>query len=140
MKLKSAPILLVLTLLFTCTSVMSNQRVGAEHINPDDIVNLQVDQLSDYWVSIPSPTKQYKKRPVWAPKGHGEWIQLTTIDYEGNEVERILISATPEGFITQAQLDAMPKIQYKAAVNNKNSAPVRFLESLKIVPKTTTKG
>mmetsp|Transcript_27905 Transcript_27905/g.36021 ORF Transcript_27905/g.36021 Transcript_27905/m.36021 type:complete len:141 (-) Transcript_27905:360-782(-) len=140
MKLNTVVVIIIVAFITACSSTMTSKMIGTTHINPDTIVNLKVGQLEDYWVSIPTPPKQYKKRPAWAPKGYGEWVQITTIDSNGNEVERILISSIPTGFMTQDQLDAMPMKQYKAALSNSQKLPVRFLESLEIIPNTAAKG
>lgn len=101
-----------------------------------EVIEVTVDELPDYWVAEPTKMKMLKKRPDWLPKGKGEWTVLTVIDSNGNEVEKTLISSEPEGFMTQQQVDEMPRAQYKPAESNKNRVPVKFYGTARIATRS----
>lgn len=99
-----------------------------------EVIEIKPDELNQYWIHSGN-IKILKKRPTWLPQGKGEWTVMTVIDSNGQEVERTLISSTPEGFMTQAKIDSMPKQSFKPSLSNKNRVPVKFYGTAKIAPK-----
>lgn len=124
-------ILILLPLILSgCQTVPTN----IEPVFASKIIEIKQEELSTYWVRKTTKIQMLNKRPTWLPKGKGEWTVLTVIDSNGNIVENTLISSVPEGFMTQSQVDAMPKLEYKPSITNGNSVPVKFYATAKVVP------
>ncbi|AZQ85095.1 hypothetical protein EKO29_14560 [Colwellia sp. Arc7-635] len=100
-----------------------------------DIIEIEVGELSNFWVAGSSKVKILRKRPNWLPKGKGEWTVLTVIDSNGNTVENTLISSNPEGFMTQEQINKMPKTQFVASGSNNSRVPVKFYSTARVAPR-----
>ena len=101
-----------------------------------DIIEIDAVELSNFWVASSSKVKMLKKRPSWLPTGKGEWTVLTVIDSNGQIVERTLISSVPDDFITQHEIEEMPKVKFEPSVSNKNRIPVKFYGTSKIAPRS----
>ncbi|ABI71762.1 hypothetical protein ACRN9Z_04810 [Shewanella frigidimarina] len=90
-----------------------------------DIVIINSAQLNQYWSPQTLKPVMLNKRPDWLPKGAGKGEYYQTIDSNGNEVSKTLISSTPEGWMTQALLNKMPKQQFKPTAQNDKRLPVK---------------
>ena len=111
----------------------------SEAVTPEfnaEIRKVSIDELDRYWIMPSQKPKMLKKRPDWLPEGKGQWRVKTVIDSNGHVVERTLLSATPAGFMTQRQLDAMPKPTYEPAVSNPKRIPVEYIGTAKIAPRS----
>ncbi|GAA0791462.1 MULTISPECIES: hypothetical protein [Pseudomonadati] len=104
-----------------------------EPVFTSDVIEITEKNLPNYWVLKNTKVKMLNKRPAWLSKGRGEWTVLTVIDSNGYVVEKTLISSTPEGFMTQSQVDEMPKSEFKPSEANKNTTPVKFYSTGKVV-------
>ncbi len=100
-----------------------------------DIIEISNVELRKYWIFQP---KIYLRRGVsskhksnFRSKG-GEWTYSTVIDSNGIEQERILVSSKPEGYMTQFQLDKMPRKTYEPSSGNPQRVPVKFISSSQI--------
>ncbi len=127
----------LVTLLFI--SLLAGCQSSPQPVTPyfaSDIIEIDVENLSDYWVQDDHPIIMLRKRPDWLPEGHGEWTVLTVIDSNGIEVEKTLIDSSPEGFMTQERLDEIPKGDFAPASSNQQRVPVRFYSTAKIAPRS----
>ena len=120
----------LLLLLGLCGCKSTAQKVTP--IFNTEVVEIKVEQLSDYWILDTQKVKIVTKRPNWFPKGQGQWKVLTIIDSNGHIVESTLVSSSPEGYMTQSQLDKIPRETYRASVSNVNRTPVKFYGVSKI--------
>ena len=100
-----------------------------------EVIEVSVERLEQYWLSKPVKPKMLNRRPSWLPKGEGSWTIMTIIDSTGTEVERTLISSKPEGIMTQAMVDQMPKTSYTPAASNQNKVPVKFYGTARVAPR-----
>lgn len=129
--MKKAGYLLLILGLIGCRSTV-------QEITPvfnTEVVEIKVEQLSDYWILDTQKIKILTNRPNWLPKGQGQWKVLTVIDSNGYVVEATLVSSSPKGYMTQSQLDKIPREKYRASVSNVNRTPVKFYGVSKIVPR-----
>lgn len=100
------------------------------------IVDIEHEQLSQYWVRKPHSYKA-NQRPKWLPKkGKGIYFFETVIDSNGREVSRTLVRSFPEDWMSQALLDKMPVHKYSVAAKNKNKTPVRFVQYASLLNKS----
>ncbi len=129
--MKKISIVLLVLSLVGCQSTSTN--VTPEFTS--DIIEIESTELNNYWVVSSKKIKMLKKRPNWLPKGKGEWIVLTVIDSNGHTVENTLISSNPEGFMTQEQINKMPKTQLVASGSNKSRVPVKFYSTGRVAPR-----
>ncbi len=90
------------------------------------VLEITPSELSKYWVPKPLKLKKLPRRPDEFPRGAGTATYFVTIDSNGNELDRILISSTPDKWMTQRLLDKMPKIKYKPAGSNIERIPVKL--------------
>lgn len=125
-----SPIFLILFLV-GCQSTSTESKPSFA----SDIIEIEVGELSNFWVAGSSKVKILRKRPSWLPKGKGEWTVLTVIDSNGNTVENTLISSNPEGFMTQEQINKMPKTQFVASGANNSRVPVKFYSTARVAPR-----
>ena len=118
-------------------ALMACQSTPKEEIVPvfsSAVIEINADDISNYWVVQYKKPKMYNSKPKWLPKGAGEWVYEVTIDSNGKEVEKKLISTTPENYMTQAKLDQFPVENYSPSKNNPNKTPIKFVTSAKIMP------
>ncbi|MCZ4335948.1 hypothetical protein [Shewanella colwelliana] len=127
---KISSILLILSIMGCHTTPTK-----VEHVFASETIEIKADELANYWVPKTTKVKMLKKRPTWLPEGRGEWTVLTVIDSNGKVVENTLISSIPKGFMTQSQVDEMPKSEFKPSVTNENRVPVKFYGTGKVAPR-----
>ncbi len=118
-------------------ALMACQSTPKEEIVPvfsSAVIEINADEMSNYWVAQYKKPKIYNSKPKWLPKGAGEWMYEVTIDSNGKEVQKKLISSSPENYMTQAKLDQFPVVNYSPSENNPNNTPIKFVTSAKIAP------
>jgi hypothetical protein len=90
-----------------------------------NVITIEHSQLNQYWSLEQIKPVMLNKRPEWLPRGAGKGEYYITIDSNGNEVSKELISSQPEGWMTQALVNKMPKQQYEPAASNVKRVPVK---------------
>lgn len=88
-------------------------------------VEIEAAELSKFWKHDISKPVMLSDRPDWLPIGEGKATYFITIDSNGQEVSKELISSTPKGWMTQKLLNKMPKQQYSVSETNPNRTPVK---------------
>ncbi|MCL1041043.1 hypothetical protein L2712_05215 [Shewanella marisflavi] len=115
------------------TNTPSEQAPTTETLAVLNPVEIGADNLSAYWQAKPTkPVKRYG-RPNWLPKGAGKFSYHVLIDEQGQEVSKTLVSSTPEGWMSQAKLDKMPKASYVASETNPEHKPVKVLMTAEVI-------
>lgn len=89
------------------------------------VITIENSQLNQYWLLEQIKPVMLNKRPDQLPRGAGKGEYYITIDSNGNEVSKELISSQPEGWMTQALVNKMPKQQYEPAASNIKRIPVK---------------
>ncbi|QYJ88233.1 hypothetical protein [Shewanella halotolerans] len=129
----------LLTLASTACSSTQNTPGNSDSVNNSllaaNLLEVSGDNLSDYWQPKSKKTVMLKSRPKWIPKGMGQFSYHVVIDSEGNEVSKTLVSSSPEGWMTQARLNKMPKVRYLASDDNPEHLPVKALLTSKVMPR-----
>lgn len=115
---KLIPIIFATYALFGCASKVQPTFIGKT-------VEIEAAELGQYWKLDISKPIMLSGRPNWLPKGAGKATYVITIDSNGAEVGKELISSTPEGWMTQELLNKMPKQQYSVSESNPNRKPVK---------------
>ncbi|KGJ93505.1 hypothetical protein [Thalassotalea sp. ND16A] len=96
-----------------------------------EIIKIDPLDIEKYWIFSSSTSREI---PKLASTG-GEWTFEVTIDSNGKEWNKTLISSNPVGFMTQRKLDKLNNNRWKAAPSNQKRQPVSIRMSVKILPK-----
>tara|TARA_R110002033_G_scaffold3410_5_gene19443 strand:- start:3055 stop:3462 length:408 start_codon:yes stop_codon:yes gene_type:complete len=120
-----------MSLLFLPAMMLTACQIQPETVQePQAVFNTKViiienSQLNQYWSLEQIKPVIFNKRPDWLPRGVGKAEYYTTIDSNGNEVSKELVSSQPEGWMTQTLINKMPKQQYEPAASNLKRVPVK---------------
>lgn len=115
------------------TNTPSEQAPTPETLAVLNAVEIGADNLSAYWQAKPTKPVKLNGRPNWLPKGAGKFSYHVLIDAQGQEVSKTLVSSTPEGWMSQAKLDKMPKASYVASETNPEHKPVKVLMTAEVI-------
>ncbi|MCG9755574.1 hypothetical protein L1D40_10145 [Shewanella insulae] len=134
----------MLTLALTACGTTQETPGDSETINKAlsaaNLVEVSGENLSDYWQPKSTKPVMLKSRPRWFPKGAGKFSYFVIIDSYGNEVSKTLVGSMPEGWMTQAMLNKMPKVSYLASANNPEHIPVKALLTSEVMPRHLIKS
>lgn len=115
------------------TNTASDQVLATETLAVLNPVEIEADSLTAYWEAKPTKPVKLNGRPNWLPKGAGQFSYHVLIDAQGREISKTLVSSTPEGWMSQAKLDKMPKASYVASETNPEHKPVKVLMTAKVM-------
>ncbi|MCG9720206.1 hypothetical protein [Shewanella sp. Isolate7] len=101
----------------------------------NNLLEVSAADLDNYWQAKPVKPFMLKSRPNWIPKGAGKFSYFVVIDSQGNEVSKTLVGSTPEGWMTQARLNKMPKVSYLVSENNPEHQPIKVLLTSEVMPR-----
>ncbi|CAM3960618.1 MULTISPECIES: hypothetical protein [Shewanella] len=126
----------ILTLALTAcgaTQAPSSESNSGDSAVLNNLLEVSFGDLGNYWQAKPVNPVMLKSRPKWIPKGAGKFSYFVVIDSQGNEVSKTLVGSTPEGWMTQAKLDKMPKASYVASETNPEHKPVKVLMTAEVI-------
>lgn len=124
-----------LIILFALATILGCQ-VADIKSTPREIVDIELSQLDDYWIEVPTRMKTFDGRPKFIPPGRGQGFYTVTIDSNGEVVSKNLVRSVPEGWMTQKHLDHMPTKTYVASKSNPEKLAVRVELSFAVMPRS----